>query len=53
MRTKDIKTDNQVDLTESEKGALILAKLRGRLLFPEKIESAKKYLKHINKNARV
>ncbi|SEB20589.1 hypothetical protein [Pedobacter hartonius] len=53
MRTKNIKEDNKVNLPESEIETLVLVRLRGRLLFAKQIESSKKYLKQINKNARV
>jgi hypothetical protein len=53
MRTKNMKTDDQLHVSESKMAALVLAKLKGRVLFPEKIKSAKKYLKHINEKARV
>jgi len=53
MKTKDIKTDNLVKVPESALLALVLSQLKGVVLFPEKIEAAKKYLKHINKKAAI
>lgn len=51
MKTKNLKTDNLVQVPESTLLALILSQLKGVVLFPEKVESAKKYLIHINKKA--
>lgn len=42
-----------VQVPESALVALVLSKLKGKILFPEKIEAAKKYLKHINKGTAI
>lgn len=53
MKTKEIKTDKLVKVSESALLTLVLSNLKGVILFPEKIEAAKKYLKHINKKAAI
>lgn len=53
MKTKNIKTDNLVQVPESALVTLVIAQLKGVVLFPEKIEAAKKYLRHINKKTAV
>lgn len=53
MKTKNIKTEKLVKMPESAVMALVLSQLKGVVLFPEKIEAAKRYLKHINKKAAV
>ena len=53
MKTKNLKTDKLVQVPESALMTLVIAQLKGRILFPEKIEAAKKYLKHINKKTTV
>lgn len=49
MKTKDIKEVKLVEVPEATLLALVLSNLKDVVLFPEKIESAKKYLKHLNK----
>ena len=49
MKTKQIKTDKLVQVPESTLAALVLSQIRGKILFPEKLEAAKKQLKRINK----
>lgn len=53
MKTNSKKSDNLVQVPESALVSLVVAQLKGKILFSEKIEAAKKYLKHINKKATV
>jgi len=49
MRTKNLKPDNMVQIPESTLVALVVSQLKGKILFTEKVEAAKKYLEHLNK----
>ena len=49
MKTKTLNKDRLVQVPESTLAALILSQIRGVVLFPEKLEAAKKQLKRINK----
>lgn len=53
MKTKDIKAVKLVKVPEAALLALVLSNLKGVVLFPEKIEAAKKYLKQMNKKKAV
>ncbi|GAA3945511.1 hypothetical protein GO495_30745 [Chitinophaga oryziterrae] len=50
MKTEE-KTDVLVKVPESELLSLASVKLKGRVLFPQRIEDAKKYLKNIKVTA--
>jgi hypothetical protein len=50
MKTKE-NTSVLVKVPESELLSLVSAKLKGKVLFPKKIEGAKKYLKNIKISA--
>ncbi len=45
MRTKETKLKELVKVPESGLLSLVASKLKDRVLFPKKIEDAKKYLK--------
>lgn len=47
MKAKEAKSGKTVKVSEKGLLALVAAKLRDRDLFPEKVEDAKKYLKHV------
>ena len=49
MKTKNIENDKLVQIPESTLMALVISQLKGKILFPEKVEAAKKYLKHLQK----
>jgi len=51
MKTKNIETDNLVQVPESTLVALLFSQLEGKELFTEKIEAAKKLLQNINNNS--
>lgn len=51
MKTNSIKTENPVQLPESELVALVLSQLKGKILFPEQLAAAKKYLRQVNKKS--
>lgn len=44
MKTKDKKTNELVNVSEAGLLSLVAAKLKGRVLFPRRIEEAKKFL---------
>lgn len=45
MKTKEKKTTGLVKVTESGLLSLVSSKLKNRVLFPEKVEKTKEYLK--------
>lgn len=45
MKTKENKSKGLVKVTESGLLALVSSKLKNRVLFPEKVEKTKEYLK--------
>lgn len=47
MKSKEKKTENLVKVPEKGLLSLISSKLKDRVLFPQKIEEAKKYLKNV------
>jgi len=47
MKTKEIKTQNTTQSPEQVSLSLVAEKLKGRVLFPEKIERAKAILKQV------
>ena len=49
MKTKSMSTEKLVRIPESTLAALVLSQIRGKVLFTEKLEAAKKQLKRINK----
>jgi hypothetical protein len=49
MKAKRINEDKLVQIPASTLAALVLSQLRGKILFPEKLEAAKKQLISINK----
>ncbi|SDZ95465.1 hypothetical protein [Pedobacter hartonius] len=53
MKTKNIKKDDLIQVPESTLMALVLSQIRGIVLFPEKIEAAKRQLKRINNKMAV
>ncbi|WP_162946287.1 hypothetical protein [Chitinophaga barathri] len=52
MKTKENNSKNLVSIPENSLLALVAFKLKDRVLFPEKIEEAKKYLKNMKVVAR-
>ena len=51
MKTEEEKTEKLVQVSESGLLALVAAKLKARVLFPEKVKSAKKYIKQVTISA--
>lgn len=51
MKAKEKQTENLVKVSESGLLSLVATKLKGRILFPEKVESAKNYIKHVVSSA--
>jgi hypothetical protein len=49
MKTKENKEPVMVKVPETVLLSLVAAKLKGRIFFPEKVESARKYLDSIKK----
>lgn len=49
MKTKSINEDKLIRIPESTVAALVLSQIKGKILFPEKLEAAKKQLRRINK----
>lgn len=47
MKTKSTKSQGMIEISESALLSLVSAKLRGRVLFPRRVEDAKKLLKQI------
>ena len=47
MKTKEIKQENLVNVSEKSLLSLVADRLKDRNLFPKKIEKAKEYLKDI------
>ena len=47
MKTKAIGSKELVKVPESSLLSLVASKLKGRTLFPQKVENAKKYLQHV------
>jgi hypothetical protein len=47
MKTKDTKLKELVKVTESGLLSLVASKLKDRVLFPKKVEDAKKYLQKV------
>lgn len=47
MKTKDTKLKELVKITESGLLSLVASKLKDRVLFPKKVEDAKKYLQKV------
>ena len=47
MKAKATKSKKMVKVPESGLLSLVASKLKGRVLFPEKIENAKKYLQKV------
>ena len=45
MKTKETKSKELVKVPESALLSLVALKLKGKILFPQKIEDAKKFLK--------
>ena len=50
MKTKEKNTEKLVRVSESGLLSLVASKLKGRILFPEKVEDAKQYLKQVKNN---
>jgi hypothetical protein len=50
MKTKETHTEKLVKVSESGLLSLVADKIKGRVLFPEKIEDAKQYVKHVKNN---
>lgn len=48
MKTEQTKPEKVVKVSESELLALVAARLDGVVLFPEKIEEAKKFISNIS-----
>jgi len=51
MKTGEEKTEKLIKVSESGLLALVATKLKGRVLFTEKVESAKKYIKQVKVSA--
>lgn len=49
MKTKENKKDNLVTIPESTLLTLVAARLEGRVLFPKKVESAKRILENMKR----
>lgn len=47
MKAKENKSKEFVKVTEASLLSLVASKLKGRTLFPKKVEDAKKYLKAV------
>jgi hypothetical protein len=50
MKTKEKNAEKFVKVSESGLLSLVADKLKGRILFPEKVEDAKQYLKQVKNN---
>lgn len=51
MKTKEEKEEKLVQVPESVLLSLVVDKLKNKVLFPEKVKSAKEYLKQIKVSA--
>ena len=51
MKAKEEKKDKLIEVSESGLLSLVAAKLKDRVLFPEKVDNAKKYLKQVTSSA--
>lgn len=51
MKAKKLNQERLAKVSESALLASVAASLKGRVLFPEKLESAKKYLKMVASSA--
>lgn len=51
MKTKATSSKEMVSVSESALLSLVAAKLKDRILFPQKIEEAKKYLQKVKTSA--
>ena len=47
MKAKENKPINLVKVSDAELLSLVASKLKGKVLFPERVENAKKYLKNV------
>lgn len=47
MKTKKTKSKKMVKVTEAGLLSLVAAKLKGKVLFPQKVEEAKSYLQKV------
>ncbi|WP_153796365.1 hypothetical protein [Foetidibacter luteolus] len=47
MKPKTVKSKELVNVTESGLLSLVASKLKDRVLFPKKVENAKKYLRKV------
>lgn len=47
MKAKEAKVKDLVKVPKSGLLSLVASKLKGRVLFPEKVEDAKKYLQNV------
>jgi len=47
MKAKEKNVGNAMKASEQELLSLVAQKLKGRVLFPEKVKDAKKYLEHV------
>lgn len=48
MQNKNIKTDENIKVSETALLSLVSSKLKERVLFPKKIETAKDFLKNLH-----
>lgn len=48
MKTKETNTNDMTKISEAELLKLVATKLDGKVLFPEKIEEAKKFIANIS-----
>jgi len=48
MKKKETKSKEMVKVPQSGLLSLVASKLKGRVLFPQKVEDAKKYLQKVN-----
>jgi hypothetical protein len=47
MKTKVNSTEKMVTISEKALLSLVAAKLKGRVLFPQKVENARRYMKDV------
>ena len=50
MKAKEKHTEKLVKVSESGLLSLVADKIKGRVLFPEKVEDARQYLKQVKNN---
>lgn len=48
MKTNEVKTEKYVSVSESTLISLVSSKLKDRVLFPKKVETARKFLNNLH-----